>query len=162
MVTVGDTAPSFELPGTGDAGEGVPTYRLDDALGEGPVVLAFYAFDFHPGCTEQLCSIRDLSWFDIDPDVSVFGISTDRVFSHRAFAEQHDIEFPLLSDSDGRVAEAYGVLRSELLGHRRVSKRALFLLDTDGTVQYRWVGDDPEAVPSLTPLYEALEDRSEQ
>lgn len=162
MVTVGDTAPSFELPGTGDVGGDVPTYRLDDALGEGPIVLAFYAFDFHPGCTEQLCSIRDLSWFDINPDVSVFGISTDRVFSHRAFAEQHDIEFPLLSDSDGRVAEAYGVLRDELLGHRHVAKRALFLLDTDGTVQYRWVGDDPEAVPSLTPLYEALENRSEQ
>ncbi|QAU11903.1 redoxin domain-containing protein [Halorubrum sp. BOL3-1] len=161
MVTVGDAAPSFELPGTGGSDTEVPTYRLDDALGDGPVVLAFYAFDFHPGCAEQLCSIRDLSWFDVDPDVSVFGISTDRVFSHRAFAEQHDIDFPLLSDSDGGVAEAYDVFRSELLGHRRVSKRALFLLDTEGTVRYRWVGEGPEATPNLTPLYEALEEVSD-
>lgn len=161
MVDTGHTAPSFELPGTGGSNEDVPTYRLGDALEGGPVVLAFYTFDFHPGCTEQVCSVRDLSWFDINPEVSVFGISTDRVFSHRAFAERYDIEFPLLADSDGTVAEAYGVLQDELLGHRRVSKRALFLLDTDGTVRYRWVGEDPETVPDLTPLYEALADLSE-
>ncbi|GAB6879366.1 peroxiredoxin [Halorubrum gandharaense] len=156
MVHVGDTAPDFELPGTGGRGSAIPTHRLGDALGEGPVVLAFYAFDFHPGCTEQLCSVRDLSWFDIDPDVTVFGISTDRVFAHRAFADRHDIEFSLLSDSDGSVSEAYGVLREELLGHKRISKRALFLLDADGTVRYRWVGEDPEETPTLTPLYDAL------
>ena len=161
MVNIGDTAPSFELPGTGGSDADVPTYSLGEALEGGPVVLGFYAFDFHPGCTEQLCSIRDLSWFDINPDVSVFGISTDRVFSHQKFAEQHDIEFPLLSDSDGRVAESYGVLRDELLGHRRVSKRAMFLLDTDGTVRYRWAGEDPEAIPDLTPLHEAFEALSE-
>ena len=160
MVTTGDTAPSFELPGTGGPGDEVATHRLDDALGNGPVVLAFYAFDFHPGCAEQVCSVRDLSWFDVDPNVTVFGVSTDGVFSHRAFAERHDIDFPLLSDSDGSVAESYGALRSELLGHRRVAKRALFLLDSDGTVRYRWVGEDPETVPELTPLYEALGDLS--
>ena len=161
MVDIGHTAPGFELPGTGGSDDDVPTYLLEEALEGGPVVLAFYAFDFHPGCTEQVCSVRDLSWFDINPDVSVFGISTDRVFSHRAFAERYDIEFPLLADSDGAVSEAYGVLRDEVLGHRRVSKRALFLLDTDGTVRYRWVGEEPETVPDLTPLYEALAELSE-
>lgn len=160
MVKIGDTAPSFELPGTGGEGTEIPTYELDDATGDGPVVLAFYAFDFHPGCTREMCSVRDLSWFDINPNVDVFGISTDRVFSHRAFAEEHDMEFPLLSDSDATVSEAYGVLRPELLGHKRLSKRALFLLDSGGTVRYRWVGDDPEAIPDLTPLHEALRELS--
>lgn len=108
-----------------------------------------------------MCSVRDLSWFDVDPDASVFSISTDRVFSHRAFAEKHDIEFPLLSDSDASVSEAYGVLRPELVGHKRLSKRSLFLIDSQGTVRYRWVGDDPESIPDLSPLHEALRELAE-
>lgn len=157
MVTdprIGETAPDFTLPGTGE--DGVTTYRLDDFLGGGPVVLAFYAFDFHPSCTQEMCDIRDFEWFDIDDRVTVFGISTDRAFSHAAFAAEYGLAFPLLSDSDGAVSEEYGVLYDEVNGHRRVSKRAVFVVDADGDVRYRWVADELPQQPDWTAVKAAL------
>lgn len=81
-----ERAPDFELPGTD--GSGVRQYRLSDHTRDGSVLLAFYIFDFHPACTTEMCSLRDLEWFDLMDDVTIFGISTDRAFSHRAFASE--------------------------------------------------------------------------
>ena len=111
MLPEGTAAPGFTLPGTAtdrDATE-VSAYSLADALQRGPVVINFYLFDFHPACTEHMCSLHDLMWFDLDDRVTVFGISTDRSFSHRAFADAEDLAFALLSDSDGSVADSYDV-----------------------------------------------------
>jgi peroxiredoxin len=69
----------------------------------------------------------------------VFCISTDRSFSHRAFAETEELAFALLSDSDGSVAESY----EEFNGHKRIAKRSVFVVDTDGTIRYAWSTDDP-------------------
>lgn len=157
MVTqleIGDTAPDFALPGTGQ--EEVKSYRLSDHLEDGPVVLAFYAFDFHPSCTKEMCDIRNLAWFDLSEGITVFGISTDRVFSHGAFAEEYRLDFPLLSDSDGSVSEEYGVLYEEINGHRRVSKRAVFVVDESRVVRYRWVGEELTTQPDWLDVKTAL------
>lgn len=157
MVTipgVGDPAPEFTLPGT--AGEGVTEFGLTDQLADGPVVLAFYAFDFHPSCTEEMCDLRDLEWFGLDERVTAFGVSTDRAFSHGAFAAEYGLDFPLLSDSDGAVSEAYGVLYDEVNGHRRVSKRAVFVVDTDRVIRYRWVADSLPQQPDWLAVQSAL------
>lgn len=151
---LGETAPDFALPGT-DGGE-VTTYRLSDQLADGPVVLAFYAFDFHPSCTREMCDLRDLEWFGVEERVTPLGLSTDRVFSHGAFGAEYGLDFPLLSDSDGAVSEEYGVLYDEVNGHRRVSKRAVFVVDEGREIRYRWVADELPTQPDWPAVQAAL------
>jgi len=156
MLTEGDTVPEFTLPGTSiEEDVLVEEHDLTDVLDDSPVIVYFYLFDFHPECTEQLCSLDSLSWFDIDEDITVFGISTDRTFSHRQFAEAEDIGFTLLSDSDGSVADAFGVLYEEFQQHRLVARRSLFVIDTDGRITYAWSADDPNEQPDWTAAVEA-------
>lgn len=159
MIAEGDRAPGFDLPGTtADAhDEDVTRHTLADALEDGPVVLSFYLFDFHPECTDHMCSLHDLAWLELEDDVTVFGVSTDKSFSHKAFADSENIAFRLLSDSDGSVAEEYGVLYDEFNGHKRVSKRSVFVVDTDQTVQYAWVTEDPHTQPDWVPVRDALD-----
>lgn len=132
------------------------TYRLSDQLADRPVVLAFYAFDFHPSCTREMCDLRDLEWFSVHEHVTPLGLSTDRVFSHGAFAAEYGLDFPLLSDSDGTVSEEYGVLYDEVNGHRRVSKRAVFVVGEDRGIRYRWVADELPTQPDWAEVQAAL------
>jgi len=160
MLPEGTAAPAFTLPGTAmdrDATE-MSEYSLADALQRGPVILNFYLFDFHPACTEHMCSLHDLRWFEIDDQVTVFGVSTDRSFSHRAFAETEELTFALLSDSDGSVAESYDVFYEEFNGHKRIAKRSVFVVDTDGTIRYAWSTDDPTVQPDFPAVKDALEE----
>ncbi|WP_340098884.1 redoxin domain-containing protein [Salinibaculum salinum] len=157
MLSEGADAPAFRLPGTDDASDDFREHSLGDALGSGPVLLNFYLFDFNPQCTGHLCSLHDAGWFEFDERLTVFGISTDRSFSHSAFAKQEGLQFPLLSDSDGTVAEQYGVLYDEFQGHKRIAKRAVFLVDTDGVVQYAWSTDDPTDQPDWQAVRDAVD-----
>jgi peroxiredoxin len=156
MVSVGDPAPEFELPGVEPAtpADEHARYGLDD--GE-ITVLSFYMFDFNPTCTGQLCGLRDAQWFTLEDDLTAYGISTDSVSSHRAFAEQNDLSFPLLSDSDGTVSEAYGVLHEEINDHHRVSRRSVFVVDGQGTVAYAWMAPDPLTVPDWQAVADAVD-----
>lgn len=149
MLTEGIVAPDFRLPGTppSDDQDIVSEYSLREAITDGPVLLNFYLFDFHPHCTENICDLHDLAWFDIHESVSVYGISTDKSFSHRAFAETEDLDVTLLSDSDGTVAEEYGVLYDEFGAHKRIAKRAVFIVDSEGIVRYAWRTEDPSVQP---------------
>lgn len=157
MIQEGTAAPTFRLPGTDDASDDFQEYSLDDALASGPVLLNFYLFDFNPKCTDHVCSLHDVAWFELDDRLTVFGISTDRTFSHAAFATQEGLRFPLLSDSDGDVAERYDVLYEEFQGHKRIAKRSVFLVDTDGVVRYAWSSDDPSDQPDWGEVRDAVD-----
>ncbi|MFB6219742.1 MAG: redoxin domain-containing protein [Halobacteriaceae archaeon] len=157
MLTEGDTAPGFTLPGASADDEEPTRYSLSAALRDGPAVLNFYLFDFHPECTEHMCGLHNLAWFDLADSVTVFGISSDRTFSHRAFAEAEGLAFPLLSDSDGSVAADYGVLYEEFDGHKHIAKRSVFVVDTDRTVRYAWSTDDPAVQPDWSAALDAVE-----
>jgi peroxiredoxin len=160
MIDEGTTAPDFTLPGVDDGT--FERYTLSDVAGTDVVVLAFYPADFSPTCTDELCSLRDIDLFNLQQDVTIFGVSTDTAFSHRRFQEEHALDFPLLSDNDGSVAEAYGVRHDEALaGHRGVAKRAVFVLDGDRDVVYAWATDDPGEMPDLDPVREAIDDISD-
>ena len=147
MLSTGTAAPDFTLPGTGTDGAEPSEYSLSAALEDGPVVVSFYLFDFHPACTEHMCDLHDLAWFDLEEGVTVFGISTDRTFSHQAFAEAESLDVRLLSDSDGTVAENYDALYDEFKGHKRIAKRSVYVVDTDGTIAYAWQTEDPQEQP---------------
>lgn len=156
MLDVGTTAPEFELRGV-DEGE-LGTYRLRDHTDAGEwVLLSFYAFDFEPICTEGMCSLRDAEFFGIERDLSLLGISGDGVYSHRRFADRHDIGYPLLADTSREVAERYDVVWSTYQGMRRVHRRALYLIDPDRTVRLATgVAADSPADIDLEPVVDAV------
>ncbi|NQY57166.1 MAG: peroxiredoxin [Ilumatobacteraceae bacterium] len=122
---VGDAAPDFELPGTGDR-----RYTLAEFRGR-PVVLVFYPGDDTPVCTKQLNSYNDdLSQFD-DLNAQVIGISAQDVDSHESFSSKHGFNFPLLADTDKAVAGEYGTL-----GPIGFPRRSVFIIDGDGVIRY--------------------------
>ena len=104
-VDVGDVAPDFELPGTGQR-----TYRLSDYRGR-KVILAFYPGDFTAVCTKQFCSYRDEGERLDRLGAEVLGISAQSVDSHERWTEKKRLSVPLLADEDKAVARAYGVAR---------------------------------------------------
>ncbi|WP_372912669.1 redoxin domain-containing protein [Salinigranum sp.] len=115
MLETGQTAPDFRLPGT--AGADIDDHTLSEYVDRGwSVVLVFYPFDFHPACVSQWCTLRDADWLTVLDDTVVVGVGADSVYAHRQFAREYNVDFPLLSDSDGRVAEAYGVPRTGVRG----------------------------------------------
>jgi peroxiredoxin len=154
MLESGDTAPTFSLPGVVD-GE-IDTVELAAAPDE-VVVVAFYPMDFTPACTDELCAIREAELYAVAEHVRLLAISADSAFAHRAFASEHDLNFPLLSDRLGEVAEAYDVLHDELEGHERVPKRSVFVVDTQQTIQYAWSTDDPTKLPDLDEVVHAVQ-----
>ena len=154
MLQTGQQAPTFEVPGAG--GGRVDTHGLTEYTDNGwAVVVVFYPFDFHPVCTTQMCTLRDSETLSLLENTVVLGISTDSVYSHRAFAGKHRIDFPLLSDSDGRVAEAYGVRADEIDDHRNVARSAIFVVDPDRTVQYAWRSEETADEPDLEDVEHA-------
>jgi len=127
---VGDKAPDFELPD-----QDGKLHKLSDYTGK-HVLLYFYPRDFTPGCTVEACELRD-NFDDFKKlGVTVFGISTDSVESHKKFAERHKLPFTLLSDEDKKVVKLYGVWKPkkafgrEFLGTVRTS----FLIDPQGKI----------------------------
>ena len=121
----GDQAPDFELQGTDGP------FRLSEHRGE-RVVLLFYPGDNTPVCTKQFCSYRDQAE-DLDGlGATVVGISAQGLDSHEEFIARHGLTVPLLADTDGAVAKAYGAWRP-VVGTRR----AVFVIDEEGVVRHR-------------------------
>lgn len=86
-------------------------------------------------------------------DAQLLGISVDSVYSHEAFSEQIGIEYPLLSDFNREVIHEYDAAYDEIGGLKEVAKRAVFVIDRDQSVRYKWVTDDAGQLP---PVNEAL------
>jgi len=151
MVREGDTAPSFELPAVVDGRPG--QVDLDTALGETVVVLVFYPADFNPSCTDRSTDLDEFDVFRMQSDATVLAVSGDSVYSHRQFARQHGLALPLLADTRGEVAEAYGVTTDD---PRYPNERAVFVIDHDGIVTYAWVGGDIEDRPDVDSVQAAF------
>ena len=111
-------------------------------------VLYFYPKDDTPGCTKEACAFRDRMRDYGEAGIKVYGVSLDSPESHREFREKYSLNFPLLTDEEGRAAAALGVL-----GDRGYANRVTFLLDADGKI----VKVYPEVSPE-THADEILED----
>ena len=127
-LSVGDAAPDFSLPD-----QDKQVVSLADLRGT-PVLLVFYPFAFSGLCTGELCQLRDELAVYTDAGVKVLAISTDPVFSLKAFKAQENFDFTMLSDfwPHGATAQAYGVFNDKA----GMALRATFLLDADGTVTF--------------------------
>jgi peroxiredoxin len=151
----GDTAPTFTATvGTSDH----ESFDLDDVLGDGPVVLAFFPGAFTPPCTNEMVALQErIDEFEV-AGATVLGVSADSPFSQGAFREEHGIEFDLVSDMSGDAIRAYG-LEMDIadLGLHGIANRAVFVLDDEGTVTYAWVADDPTNEPDYDELLDAVE-----
>jgi peroxiredoxin Q/BCP len=124
----GDQAPDFELKDqTGAA------MRLTELLDNGPVVLFFYPKAMTYGCTKESCHFRDMATEFETVGAQRVGISADQVDKQKQFDERHSLGFPLLSDPDGTVAEAFGVKKG-LAGLSPV-KRTTFVIAKDQTIK---------------------------
>lgn len=156
MVEVGDIAPDFTLRGAHE-GE-IQEYTLSDHTADGPVLLGVYVYDFSPVCTAQMCQLSDMDWYRYKNALSIFGIATDGPYSHMEFAARENLGFPLLCDTNGAVLRQYGVLNDEKDGMKNVPQRALFLIDEEQRVSYRWVADDnwDETDFGTNPVQDAL------
>jgi len=154
MVATGDTAPSFTAT-VGDSDH--ETFDLDDHLGDGPVVLAFFPGAFTPPCSNEMVALDDhADEFDA-AGATVFGISADSPFSLGAFGDEYDLGFDLVSDTSRDAIRAYD-LEIDLpdLGLHGIANRAVYVLDDDGAVVYAWEADDPTNEPPYDDLLDAV------
>lgn len=135
MLKVGEPAPDFCLPATGDQ----DTICLKDLRGA-PVVVYFYPKDATPGCTTEATGFRDnLDAFDAI-GVKVLGISPDGIPSHERFVERQELNFPLLADEEKDAAERYGVwqLKKNFGREYMGIVRSTFLIDSEGSLHRIW------------------------
>ena len=131
---VGDKAPSFTLPTDGGG-----KISLKDLKGK-TVVLYFYPKDDTSGCTAEACAFRDALPDFSKVDAEIIGISKDPVKKHDKFKEKYAINFPLASDEDGKVCEAYGTwVEKSMYGRKYMGiERSTFVIDGKGVIREVW------------------------
>ena len=156
----GDKAPGFTL----FSSDKKPV-SLSDYNGKN-VLLLFFPFAYTSVCTEELCIVRDQLSVYNNANAEVLGISVDSLFVLNEFKKDEQLNFNLLSDFNKEVSENYGVLYDifPAFGMKGVSKRAAFLIDGEGLVQYAEVcvspGDQPNFHKILSKLNQLLTNAS--
>jgi peroxiredoxin Q/BCP len=131
---IGDKAPDFTL--FSDQNE---TISLKKLRGE-KILLYFYPKDNTPGCTKEACDFRDSIHNFIHKNTQIVGISKDNPKKHQSFKQKYQLPFTLLSDENGDVCEAYGVInKKSLFGKTFLGiQRSTFLIDEEGLIQAIW------------------------
>jgi thioredoxin-dependent peroxiredoxin len=125
LLKKGSIAPDFSLVShSGD------TVKLSSFKGKSNVVLVFYPGDETPGCTKQLCTIRDEYEQFKEKGVAVFGMNAAGAKSHAAFVKNHKFPFPLLIDTDNKVSALFGC-KGMLMNNRTV-----YGIDKEGKIVF--------------------------
>jgi peroxiredoxin len=147
-ISTGQIAPGFTLYDTEKK-----QITLEGFEGKN-VVLLFFPFAFSSVCTAELCSIRDNIGIYNDANAQVLGISVDSPYVLKKYKEEQHLNFPLLSDFNKSVSRSYDALYETFpaYGLQGVSKRAAFVIDKTGTVQYA----EECASPGDQPDFDAI------
>ncbi len=142
---VGDKAPL--VSGKDQDGK---TWSLAEDVGKKVVLLYFYPKDETPGCTKEACSFRD-SLSELQQDnVEVIGVSFDSGESHQQFITKHNLNFPLIADTDGKIADASGVR----MAGKNMARRVSFLIGKDGKIVHEI--DSPDAEKHVSEMKAAV------
>ena len=144
-LAVGQKAPGFQLKN--QDGQEV---SLASRAGKGWTVLYFYPKAGTPGCTTQACAFRDAIQQIRDQNAEVYGVSTDDVAALADFHKKHSLNFPLLSDTDAVVTEAYGVKIPVM----KMAKRWTFIIDPELVI--RDINDDVDPAMDAAVVAERL------
>jgi glutaredoxin-dependent peroxiredoxin len=151
---------------TADVGSKAPDFTLTDHERQPvtlsrqrgrPVVLAFFPAAFSSVCTKELCTFRDSMARLNGAKAQVYGISVDTFFTLKAFHDQQQLTFPLLSDFNKQAIREYGVFNDDMIGLKGIARRAVFVIDTDGIVRHREILDDARKEPDYEKVFAAIE-----
>ena len=146
-LTIGQAAPAFKLFNSEKE-----EVALTDFLGK-KVIIHFFPQAFTGVCTTQLCTMRDNLNYYTDLNAVVLGISVDSVFTLGKFKEEQNYNFSLLSDFNKEVAKAYDALYENwILNMNGVAKRAAFVIDSNGLVQYAEVLESAGDLPNFEAI----------
>lgn len=146
VVKEGESAPSFSVKD--DTGA---EWKSEDHFGKNVVVVYFYPADMTGGCTKQACGFRDDFKKLKEMGVEVVGVSGDTVRNHQLFKKAHDLNFALLADTEGKVANAFGVPftpgeksitreidgKEEVLTRYGTAKRWTFVIGKDKKIAFK-------------------------
>lgn len=131
--------------------------KISELVGK-PTVLAFFPGAFTGVCTKEMCTFRDGMGRFMEMHAQVIGISVDSPFAQKAFADQHELNFPLLSDFNRQAVRAFGIEDPNFVNGLLpgVAKRSVFVLDNSGKITYKWVSDNPGVEPNYDEVAEAV------
>jgi peroxiredoxin len=150
-IEIGQKAPGFTLFDT-DKNK----VSLSDFAGKN-VVLLFFPQAFTGVCTTELCSVRDNIGTYEGVNAQVLGISVDSIFTLGRFKSDQGFNFPLLSDFNKEISEAYGCLyETFVFDMKGVSKRSAFVIDKEGVVQYAQVLESAGDLPDFEAIQATL------
>lgn len=150
-LNVGDIAPEFEL-----IDSNATKWSLDGQKGKNTVLL-FFPFAYTSVCTTEMCDIRDNMNQYAALNADVVGISVDSPFTLAKFKADEALNFPLLSDFNKQVSQAYGAYYDEfVLGLKGVSKRSAFVIDGEGIIRYAEVLDIAKDIPNFAAIQDTL------
>jgi len=153
-LATGTKAPDFTLKTKTE--EGLEDITLSANFGQKKTVLLFFPLAFTSVCMQEMCDVSAGITAYNDLNAAVYGISVDSPFAQEQMAKVDNLQFPLISDFNKEVSEAYDVLYADLLGFKGVSKRSAFVIDTDGTIIYSESSDDPKQLPDFEAIKAAL------
>jgi peroxiredoxin Q/BCP len=120
--------------------------RIDLASLDGPAVVYFYPADNTPGCTKEARAFDGVYDEFTAAGVTVVGVSTDDDESHKCFADDHELRFPLVADAGGELTRRLGVLK-DYGEYGELAARVTFLLDRGGVIRQIWEVTEPAAHP---------------
>lgn len=147
----GQSAPDFRLYNTNKE-----EVSLRDYAGK-PVVLLFFPMAFTSVCTAELCAVRDAMATYNELNAEVLGISVDSLFTLKRFQDEQQLNFPLLSDFNKEVSQAYGAYYETFaFGMKGVSKRSAFVVDPGGVIRYAEILENAGDQPNLSAVQQTL------
>lgn len=152
MITKGQQAPDFTL----HSSDRDVIISLNKLQGKN-VLLLFFPQAFTGVCTKELCSVRDNIEMYNNTNAEVLGISVDSPFTLAKYKEDQGLNFTLLSDFNKEVSTAYGCIYDAFIGWMKgVSKRAAFVIDKNGIIQYAEVLESAGDLPNFEAINETL------
>jgi glutaredoxin-dependent peroxiredoxin len=160
-LAIGSKAPDFTLPTK--TADGPKRITLSDNFGNANTLLLFFPMAFTSTCTMEMCGVSsDLVAYG-EMNARVYGISGDNPFAQEVWARKEGITVPLLSDYEHTVARAYGVVYDSFLpqiglGMGGVPKRAVYVIDRNGVIQYFDCNEDARAVPDFNRVKKKLKE----
>ena len=151
-LNVGDKAPGLAL-----LDQDKTARNLEEFLGKGNVLLAFFPGAFTSTCTHEMCTLRDSLSRLSALNAQVVGISVNDTWTLKGFANETALTFPLLSDYSRQAVRAYGVELPDFGGVRGyvTAQRSVFILDKTGQIRYEWIAPQP----GVEPDYASIEDQ---